>query len=235
MSMSASELPAAAFHPPTPGPAPAGVRAQLLATEHWSMLATRSLTWSEVMSRITIHLTVTSASLVVLALMAQAQGFGQAFQTMSIGLCTVVLVLGTLTAQRVVNASVDDASTVLGMNRLRAAYLAIDPGLEPYLITSWHDDQRGLMDTYLMGWPRSTFSHVLASTSVFMLALNSMVAGTLAALVAHAAGAGTPVVVVAGVAVGLGHVATMVTAGNRTFSRPKQPPRFPSPPATPTG
>jgi hypothetical protein len=207
------------------------VRAQLLATEHWSLLATRSMTWSEVMSRITIHLTVTSASLVVLALMAQAQGFGGAFRTMSIGLCAVVLVLGTLTAQRVVNASVDDASTVLGMNRLRAAYLELDPGLEPFLITSWHDDQRGLMGTYLMGWPRSTFSHVLASTSVFMLALNSMVAGTLAALIAHAAGAGTAVVVVAGVAVGLGHVATMVAVGNRTFSTPKQPPRFPSPPA----
>jgi len=237
MSMSASELPAAAFHPPAPGPGsgsgppPAGVRAQILATEHWSLLATRSMTWAEVMSRITIHLTVTSASLVVLALMAQAQGFGQAFQTMSIGLCAVVFVLGTLTAQRVANASVDDASTVLGMNRLRAAYLEIDPGLEPYLITSWHDDERGLMGTYVMGWPRSTFSHVLASTSVFMLALNSMVAGTLAALIAHAAGAGTAVVAVVGSAVGLGHVAVMLAVGNRTFSTPRQQPRFPSPPA----
>jgi hypothetical protein len=45
----------------------ASVRAQILATEHWSLLATRSMTWSEVMSRIVIHLTVLSASLVVLA------------------------------------------------------------------------------------------------------------------------------------------------------------------------
>ena len=50
----------------------AAVRAQLLATEHWSLLATRGLTWSEVMSRISIHLTVASASLVVLALVTQA-------------------------------------------------------------------------------------------------------------------------------------------------------------------
>jgi len=235
MSMSASELPAAGFHPPTPAAAPAGVRAQLLATEHWSLLATRSMTWSEVMSRITIHLTVTSASLVVLALMAQAQGFGGAFQTMSIGLCAAVFVLGTLTAQRVVNASVDDASTVLGMNRLRAAYLDLDPGLEPYLVTSWHDDQQGLMGTYLMGWPRSTFSHVLASTSVFMLALNSMVAGTLAALIAHAAGAGTSMVAVVGAAAGLAHLGALLAVGNRTFSTPRQHPRFPSPPAPPTG
>lgn len=30
------------------------VVAQLLATEHWSLLATRSVLWSELMSRITI-------------------------------------------------------------------------------------------------------------------------------------------------------------------------------------
>ena len=46
---------------------PPAVRAQILATEHWSLLGTRSTMWSEVMSRITIHLTVVSASLVVLA------------------------------------------------------------------------------------------------------------------------------------------------------------------------
>jgi len=37
---------------------PQAVGAQPLATEHWSLLATRSLTWSEVISRITIQLTV---------------------------------------------------------------------------------------------------------------------------------------------------------------------------------
>lgn len=37
---------------------PAAVRAQILATEHWSLLGTRGTTWTEVMSRISIHLTV---------------------------------------------------------------------------------------------------------------------------------------------------------------------------------
>jgi hypothetical protein len=208
----------------------AGVRAQILATEYLSLLATRSMTWSEVMSRITIHLTVASASLVVLALMAQAQGFGGSFQTMAIGLCAAVFVLATLTGQRVLNASVDD-STILGMNRLRAAYLELDPGLEPYLVTSPHDDQQGLMQTYLMGWPRSTASHVLASTSFFLGAFNSIVAGTLAALVANAAGGGTAVVTGAGALVGLAHVGVGLALGQRTFATPRQVPRFPSPPA----
>src|SRR5687768_15820738 len=47
------------------GPAPrpdrrgdeAALRAQLLATEHWSLLATRSMTWSEIFSRTGTFLT----------------------------------------------------------------------------------------------------------------------------------------------------------------------------------
>jgi hypothetical protein len=60
--------------PPAPPAVPHAVRATLLATEHWSLLATRGTVWSEVMSRISIHLTVASASLVVLALVTQSSG-----------------------------------------------------------------------------------------------------------------------------------------------------------------
>ena len=214
---------------PNPEPVPPGVKAQILATEHWSLLASRSMTWSEVMSRITIHLTVASASLVVLALFAQASGFDTAFKVMAIGLAAAVLVMGTLTQIRVVNASIDDASAILGMNRLRAAYLAIDPSLAPYFVTSPHDDQSGLMQTYLMGWPRSTLSHVAGSTSIFLTVVNAIVAGTLGALVADAAGAGSPVVVVAGVLCGLGYVAAQLVIGQRSFASTRQESRFPTP------
>ena len=50
------------------GSAPSSVRAQLLATEHWSLRATRSTTQSEVLSRITTFLMLVSASIVSLAL-----------------------------------------------------------------------------------------------------------------------------------------------------------------------
>jgi hypothetical protein len=208
---------------------PAAVRAQILATEHWSLLAARSMTWSEVMSRITIHLTIASASLVVLALFAQASGFDGAFQVMAIGLAAGVLVMGTLTQIRVVNASVDDASTVLGMNRLRAAYLDIDPTLATYFVTSAHDDQQGLMDTYLMGWPRSTLSHVAGSTSIFLTVVNAIVAGTLGALVTDAAGGASTLVVVVGILSGLGYIAAQVVIGQRTFASTRQEVRFPTP------
>ena len=198
-------------------PVPAPVRAQVLATEHWSLLATRSMTWSEVMSRITIHLTVTSASLVVLALVAQATGFGTGFRVMAIGLAAYSLVLGTLTAARVHNASHDDAAMVLGMNRLRAAYLDLDPGIAPYLVAGTTSDRDGLMRTYLMGARRSTFSHVVASTAMFMNAVNTMVAGTLGALVAYSVGAGPVVTTVVGVLTAVAHLGAMVEWGRRTF------------------
>ncbi len=111
------------------------------------------------MSRIGIHLTLTSAALVVLALVAQASGFGTPIRILSIGLASAGLVLGTLTSVRVTNASQDDSALVLGMNRLRAAYAELDPAIVGHLVTSVHDDQQGVMTTHLMGTCRSLLSH----------------------------------------------------------------------------
>jgi hypothetical protein len=208
---------------------PTPARAQLLATEHWSLLATRSMTWSEVMSRITVHLTVSSAALVVLALTTQATGFGVAFHILSIGLTSVILVLGTLTGVRIHNASREDGALILGMNRLRAAYVQMDPGIAEYLVTSQHDDQPGLMMTYTMGIPRSTMSHVLGSTSTFIHIVNAIIAGALGALIADAAvgevWATAPIGLVAGVA----FLALVTEAARRSFARPPMDSRFPTP------
>ena len=206
-----------------------GLRLQVLATEHWSLLATRSMTWSEVMSRIAIHLTVASASLVVLALVVQASGFGTAFRVLSIGLASVVLLLGTLTAVRVRNASEEDAVLLLGMNRLRAAYLDIDPGLEKYLVTSAYDDKAGVMSTYTLGIRRSMPRHVLGSTNLFMTAVNAVVAGTLGSLVASTVTGMAWAIAVVGVVSGVAYVVATVLADRQVFARDPVAPRFPSP------
>jgi hypothetical protein len=213
---------AVSSQPPTP------VRAQLLATEHWSLLATRGMTWSEVMSRISVHLTVSSAALVVLALTTQAAGFGAAFHVLSIGLTSAVLVLGTLTGVRVHNASREDAALVLGMNRLRAAYVEIDPGIGEYLVTSHHDDPAGLMMTYTMGLPRSAVSHVFGSTSMFVHIINAMVAGALGALIGAASAGSTVVIALAGIGSGLAYLGIVLEAARRSFDRPPVLARFPT-------
>jgi hypothetical protein len=204
------------------------VRAQILATEHWSLLATRSQTWAEIMNRIVIHLTVLSAGLVVLALIAQANGFGFRFRVLSIGLAAAALVLGTLTGLRVHNASSDDAAIVLGMNRLRHAYVALDPGIEPYLVTSRYDDMTGLMASYLMGGRRSMASHELGSTAMFINVVNAMVAGSLGALLAHAADSPAWLIWIIGVLSGFGYLGGTITVARRRFT-PNFPSRFPSP------
>jgi hypothetical protein len=215
-------------HLPVPAPA-AAVRVQLLATEHWSLLATRSMTWSEVMSRITIHLTVTSAALVVLALVVQASGFGTGFHVLAIGLASVVLVLGTLTGIRVRNASIDDHAVIAGMNRLRAAYVAIDPSVADYLVTSWHDDAAGVMRTSTLGVPRSLTAHVLGSTSLFMSAINTIVAGTLGALVASAAGGSAWADLVIGLVAAGAYLGATLVIARRSFGELPIDARFPTP------
>jgi hypothetical protein len=214
--MSSTE-PVAAVPSPT-------VRAQILATEHWSLLGTRSTLWAEVMSRITIHLTVASAALVVLALVAQASGFGTPFRVLSIGLASVVLILGTLTGVRVMNASHDDSALILGMNRIRSAYVDLDPGIADYLVTSWEDSRAGLMQTYTMGLPRSTLSHVVGSTAMFVNVVNAIVAGTLGALVASAAGAGPAGTAVVGSLAAVLYLGAWLDYGRRSFRVPAEQP-----------
>ena len=175
------------------------------------------MTWSEIMSRITIQLTVLSASLVVLALVAQASGFGTPFKVLSIGLAAAVLVLGTLTAVRVRYASMEDHALVLGMNRIRAAYLTVDPSLTDVLVTSANDDRVGVMHTYTLGVGRSQLGHVVGSTGFFVNVVNTIVAGVLGALIAWASGAVTAVVVATGVGCGLVYFAAMMELGRRSF------------------
>jgi hypothetical protein len=176
------------------------------------------------MSRITIHLTVCSASLVVLALVVQADGFGTAFRVLSVGLSGAMLVLGTLTSVRVTNASLDDQSLIAAMNRLRAGYLALDPGAARYLATSSHDDARGVMATSTMGVHRSLVSHVLASTSFFINVVNAIVAGTVAALVVSDVGGSSPAMGLVGILAGLAYLGLMVDIGRRRFGTYRLPP-----------
>ena len=131
--------------------------AAILATEHWSLLASRSLIWNEAMSRATVFLSVLSASIIALALLADATGFGPHTTTLALVLLPVVLFLGIAAHSRLVDINREEVELVLAMNRLRRAYLQIAPALEPYFTTGHHDDEQGLAASYLRtgrGGPR---------------------------------------------------------------------------------
>ena len=74
----------------------------ILASESWSLLATRSMLWNDRMSRTTTFLTVLSAAVVALALVANATGFGPTTRPVALVLLPVVLLIGLATFVRLV-------------------------------------------------------------------------------------------------------------------------------------
>ena len=81
-----------------------------------------------------------------MALLADAAGFGSQTTTLALVLLPVVFFLGITAYARLVQINTEEFELVLAMNRLRHAYLQIKPGLERYLTTGYHDDERGVAE-----------------------------------------------------------------------------------------
>jgi ABC-type transport system involved in cytochrome bd biosynthesis fused ATPase/permease subunit len=207
-----------------------GVRAQILATEHWSLLASRSMTWNEVFSRASMFITVLSAAVVALALVAQATAFGSAFRLFALLVLPVVLLLGLATLIRLSDANSDDFWMMIGMNRLRHAYLELAPELEPYFVTGRYDDENSVMQSYGYN-ARFRFSRILAGTPNIVAAINVVVFGMLAALIADTLGASDTMDVAVGVIAALMALAAFCIFALRGISSARRAhhPRFPQP------
>ena len=163
-------------------PTPVQLRLQILSTEHWSLLASRSLAWNEIFSRAGMYLSVLSGSMVALGLIAGVDGFAGPFFIFALVLLPIVLFVGIGTWLRMGVSNYHDAMTVFGMNRIRAGYIEIAPELEPYFVMGVHDDPRGIGIT--MGVPpgTSTLFHLFASTPFLIVVLNAVVAGAITAI-----------------------------------------------------
>jgi hypothetical protein len=205
------------------------VRVQVLATEHWSLLATRGMTWNEIFSRASMFVTVLSAAVVALALVAQATAFGPGFRTFALLVLPVVLLIGFTTSLRLGAANTEDFGLVVGMNRLRHAYLELAPELEPYFVTAHHDDLASITQSFGLG-ARMSFGRYLAGTPNLVAAITVVVFGAFAALVAQTLGASDAVALVAGLLAALAAiagVAVLVVRSVRSARRGYHP-RFPA-------
>lgn len=205
------------------------VRTQILATEHWSLLATRSMTWNEIFSQATLFITVLSAAVVGIALVAQAADFGPGARVFALLVLPVVLLVGLMTFVRLGEANSHDIMLVIGMNRLRHAYLELAPELEPYFVTAHHDDHAAILQTYGAGY-RYSVGRVLGGTPALVAIINVVLAGVVAALAAAGLSATEAVVIAAGLAGALvvaagqaGLVARAMTRGRADYR-----PRFPT-------
>jgi hypothetical protein len=171
---------------------------QILTTEHWSLLAARNLVYTEAMSRTSIFVAALSGAVVALALVAQADDFGSGFVAFALVLLPVVYFLGVVTIARLAQVNRENRLWVQGMNRIRNAYLQLEPELEPYFVTSRYDDEAEILRTSLAAQRPLTRIQPFISAPGVVAVIDSVVAGAAAGI----AGLGLDLGVVGALAVG---------------------------------
>lgn len=208
---------------PTP-PEPAGDsqaelsrRAQFLATEHWSLLATRSMSWNEAFSRTGMFLSTLSAATVALALAGPAMAFGSAFALFALIVLSVTLFLGIATYVRLVQVNNEDLYWVSGMNQLRGAYTRLVPGIERDFVAGHTLDTEGFARTFGAVDVTSSVSpwHMLVTTPAVVAVISSAIAGVMGGLLAVQLGLEMATAVGAGILVFVGTVIVSIGYGRR--------------------
>jgi hypothetical protein len=184
--------------PPTEPPAepgtggtPLALQLQVLSTEHWSLLASRSLAWNESFARAGMFLSALSGAIVALALVAQASSFGDAFRIFALVILPVVLFIGVTTLLRLGIANYHDGICVLGMNRIRGAYVERVPEVERYFVMSPHDDEASVWSSMGMDPSYPIGVTLLASAPTLISVLNAVLAGAILGIAAIQLGSAT--------------------------------------------
>ncbi len=204
---------------------------QILMTEHWSLLASRSLVYTESMSRTSIFVAALTGSVVALALVGQATDFGTGFVAFALVLLPVVYFLGVVTVARLGQVNWEDARWVQGMNRIRHAYLELAPELEAYFVTSRYDDDLGILQSSIARseWPPRTQAFVAVPGVVAVI--DSVVAGAILGIAAIGLDLGTASALTLGGAAFLVSLSLFFAWGRRQIGRglASLDPRFPAP------
>lgn len=196
-------------------------RAQLLATEHWSLLATRSLSWNEAFSRTGMFLSTLSAATVALALAGPAMAFGGAFPLFALIVLAVTLFLGVATYIRLLQVNNEDLYWVTGMNILRGEYTRLVPGIEESFVAGHTLDVEGMARSYAAFDVTSNPSpwHMLITTPAVVGVIASAIAGVIAGLLAIQLGLAEVIAVTAGIIVFLVAVFLAIAYGRRESRR----------------
>ena len=222
--------------PPSGRDSATAAKLQILATEHWSLLATRSLTYTEALGRVTIFLAILSGAVIALALVAQADRFGTTFIAIAIPLLSIVLFAGIATISRLSMLNRDDYRWVVGMNRLRHAYIELHPELEPHFITSPFDDLHGALrtlgiDEMAPGPGPNSLMHLIQTLPGMLTVIVAAVGGAIGALAAIALAMPPLGAVLVAAASFVVVVALVGIWGQRTTYQPSPSlePRFPTP------
>ena len=204
----------------TAAASPDGVTMQILSTEHWSLLATRSLGYTDSFGRANMFFAVLSGAVIALALIAQGGRFDTTFYVGAIVLLAIVFFVGMATIARIGHLNADDAHWLMGMNRIRHAYLELRPELSQYFVTGKHDDMRGVFTTLGMTATMpgqklfADIGHGFQTLPGMLTIIVAAVAGAWGALVAASLGSPVPL------SIAVGAMCFLITViGNSIFAR----------------
>jgi hypothetical protein len=224
-------------HAPPPGAFTSGEASshalQILTTEHWSLLTSRSLGYTEAMARGTLFISALAGAVVALALVSQAASFDDGFVAFALVLLPVVYFLGVVTVARIAQINGEDARWVQGLNRLRHAYLEIAPELEPYFVTSPYDDAAGVVwSTVARAELRTPVQPFIALPGLIAV-VDSVVAGATVGIGMLGLGLGDGASLAIGAAAFVASLAGFLAFAMRTIAsyRRTLDVRFPTPPA----
>ncbi len=212
---------------------------QILSTEHWSLLSGRSLAYNEAFSRAGMFLSFLSATLIVIGFLIGTQGLTADVIPVATILLTADLFIGLATTGRLIDANAEELHCVRGMNRIRHAYREMVPGIEPYFVSGFHDDARGVLATYgevtRSGSVLANIVHGITTTVGMVATIDAMIFGAICGLVALGLGAGVTITVASAIVAFLVGFGIFAIVGMRTAlgQQARAESRFPSPPQDP--
>ena len=218
----ASDAGRSASYPTPNSPEDQARRVQLLSTEHWSLLATRTMSWNEAFSRTNTFLSTLSAGTVALALAGPAMAFESAFTLFALVILSVILFLGVATYVRLTQVNNEDLYWVYGMNRIRGAYKRMVPGIEHEFITGSTVDAAGFARTFgaVDVTTSSSILHLLITTPAVVGVISSVVFGVIVGLLVSQLGTSELVAVAgggAGALLGIGLMVRYATREQRKY------------------
>jgi hypothetical protein len=196
------------------------------------MLAARSMTWNEMLARAGMFITVLSASIVSMALVAQATGFNDSFLVFAMLVLAITLLLGVATLIRLSDALEEDIWLVQGMNRIRNAYLDTAPELAPWMSFGHHDDLAGILRSIGPERRPDSAARVLSAIATTVSVINCLLVGAMLALATRLVSESFLLAVMAGLAgtIVSGAYALMIMPMRQVRrSMARLQPRFPTP------
>jgi hypothetical protein len=204
---------------------------QILSTEHWSLLAARSLIWTESFARAGLFLSLLSASVVALSLIGTES---EDFLTFALILLPVTLFIGIATFFRLDDANREEALWMAAMNRIRNAYVTIVPAVAERLTTGYTDDPIGIGRSFGLGGDvRYTILHFFVTMPGMIAVVDAVIAAVIASAALSKVGYKGMEVGGAAVVVGLVTAVLLGLRSQRAFNGfvTRFQPRFPDVPA----